>query len=186
MPHQTKTIYLTFDDGPIPEVTPWVLDTLKKYNAKATFFCVGKNVAENSGIYERIQREGHAIGNHTMNHLNGWKTPSDIYIQDVADCSRLVKSILFRPPYGRISFSQSLALRKNYKLIFWDVLSKDYDVSLTGGQCFNLVKRKTKPGSIVVFHDSRKAEERLRIALPETLEYFSGLDYKFSAIQVSR
>jgi peptidoglycan/xylan/chitin deacetylase (PgdA/CDA1 family) len=177
-----KIIYLTFDDGPIPEVTPWVLDLLKEFNAKATFFSVGDNAKKHPALLKKIISSGHSIGNHTMNHLNGWKTPDEKYFSNVSECSRFVNSKLFRPPYGRIKFSQIRKLKKDFRIIMWDVLSRDYDSTLTGEQCFENVKSKAKPGSIIVFHDSIKAESRLRHALPETLKYFSDLGYKFQTI----
>ena len=182
MPSTSKTLFLTFDDGPIPEVTPWVLKTLKDYNASATFFCVGANAKKNNEILKDILAAGHSIGNHTMNHINGWNSPNKKYYSDVSDCSKIVKSKLFRPPYGRIKFLQTLHLRKQYKIIMWDVLSRDYDTSLTGETCFENVKQSAGRGSIVVFHDSLKAESRLRIALPATLKYFSDAGYNFASI----
>ena len=178
------TVYLTFDDGPIPEVTPWVLEQLEQYKAKATFFCVGDNVRRNPDLYDSIIKSGHAIGNHTMHHLNGWKTSDEQYITNVKECSSYVTSNLFRPPYGKIRFSQSKILRRKYTIIMWDVLSRDYDDSYTGDECFTIVKRKTRPGSIVVFHDSLKAESRMRIALPKTLEYLSSQGYRFGTIKL--
>lgn len=177
-----KIIYLTFDDGPIPEVTPWVLDKLKDYGAKATFFCVGENARKNPDILERIITEKHTLGNHTMNHLNGWKVKTDDYISNIKDCSRYVSSDLFRPPYGKIRLAQIRSVKKEYKIIMWNVLSKDYDINLTGQQCFEIVKRKLTAGSIVVFHDSIKAKNRLQEALPATLEYFSNTGYRFHAL----
>ena len=177
-----KIIYLTFDDGPIPEVTPWVLDKLKDYGAKATFFCVGENARKNPDILERIITEKHTLGNHTMNHLNGWKVKTNDYISNIKDCSRYVSSDLFRPPYGKIRLAQIRSVKKEYKIIMWNVLSKDYDINLTGQQCFEIVKRKLTAGSIVVFHDSIKAKNRLQEALPATLEYFSNTGYRFHAL----
>lgn len=177
-----KIIYLTFDDGPIPEATPWVLDKLNEYNAKATFFCVGENARKNPVILERLIAEKHTVGNHTMNHLNGWKVNTNDYVSNIADCSKYVSSDLFRPPYGKIRLSQIRLVKKKYKIIMWNVLSKDYDITLNGKQCFDIVKKKSKAGSIVVFHDSIKAKSRLVEALPATLEYFSKLGYRFHAL----
>jgi peptidoglycan/xylan/chitin deacetylase (PgdA/CDA1 family) len=180
-----KIIYLTFDDGPIPEVTPWVLDRLNEYNASATFFCIGKNARNNPSIMDRLKNSHHTIGNHTMNHVNGWKTKNEKYFSDVEECSKYVKSDLFRPPYGKISLLQINHLKNKFRIIMWDVLSKDYDVLLSGEECFQMVKRKTTNGSIIVFHDSLKAEKRLKYALPKVLEYFSKEGYKFLAIPTS-
>ncbi len=180
-----KTIYLSFDDGPHETATPFVLEQLRKYNAKATFFCIGKNVAAHPSIYQNILDEGHAIGNHTYNHLNGWKTKNAIYLEDVADASALIKSNLFRPPYGRIRHSQQKQLQTiNPKLqtIMWDVLSGDFDTNLPPETCLGYVLYHTKPGSIVVFHDSSKAWERMQYALPKMLEHFVGEGYVFESI----
>lgn len=177
-----KVIYLTFDDGPIPEVTPWVLDTLQDYNANATFFCLGANAFKHSAILQRIRKEGHSIGNHTMHHLNGWKTSDEVYISDTAECNTILNATLFRPPYGRIKPSQLRKLRARYTVVMWDVLCKDYDPSLTGDDCLNRIKRKTRNGSILVFHDSLKAEKNLRQVLPETLKYYSNIGFKFHAL----
>jgi peptidoglycan/xylan/chitin deacetylase (PgdA/CDA1 family) len=183
IPGPDKTLYLTFDDGPIPEITPWVLETLNEYNAKATFFCIGNNSKKNPGLMKMLRDSKHSIGNHTMNHVNGWKTKNENYFSDIYECSNYVDSKLFRPPYGKIKYSQSRFLKNNYRIIMWSVLSKDYDLSLNEQECFNRVKRNTTDGSIIVFHDSLKAEKKLRFALPETLKYFSGLGYTFSAIE---
>ena len=182
IPTSEQVLYLTFDDGPIPVVTPWVLDTLAAYGAKATFFCVGQNARNNPEILDRIKKEGHALGNHTMNHVNGWKTPVSAYVKEVEACSQYVTSAIFRPPYGRISPRQYWQLRKAYKIIYWDVISRDYNESLSGAFCAKRVIDNARKGSIVVFHDSLKAEERLRIALPETLKHFSALGYRFDAL----
>jgi peptidoglycan/xylan/chitin deacetylase (PgdA/CDA1 family) len=177
-----KNIYLTFDDGPIPVITDWVLQLLDQYNAKATFFCIGDNVRKHTDIYRRLLHSQHSIGNHTMNHLNGWKTNNQTYIDNVRECEKFVSTTLFRPPYGKIRMRQIFALKRNYKIVMWDVLSKDYDQSLTGDQCFVRIKNETRNGSIIVFHDSLKAESRLRYALPKTLDYFSKEGFTFKAI----
>lgn len=178
-----KEVFLTFDDGPIPVVTPWVVETLEKYNAKATFFCVGDNVKKNQDVYKLILDKGHKIGNHTMNHLNGWTNFNKTYFENIEKCDNLIHSNLFRPPYGKIKPTQINYLKKKYKIIMWDVLTKDYDESLAGEDCFEKVHKNCKPGSIVVFHDSLKAEKRLRIALPKTLDYLSKEGYTFSSLQ---
>ncbi len=185
MDRKDKVLYLTFDDGPIPEVTPWVLETLNKFNAKATFFCIGQNAEKYPEILKNILDAGHSVGNHTMQHLNGWKSSCKEYSQDVMECKKFIYSSLFRPPYGKIKISQVRALKKEFKIIMWDVLSKDYDRSLNGDACFEQIKRKSRNGSIIVFHDSVKAEERLRFALPETLKYFSQSGFEFKAISPS-
>ena len=182
IPSRDKVIYLTFDDGPIPEITPWVVEKLKEHNAKATFFCVGNNVRKHTQIYNSLLLNGHRTGNHTDQHVNGWTSFNRKYFLDVARCARVVKSDLFRPPYGKIRPTQIARLKKQYRIIMWDVLSKDYDTNLSGEQVFEKVKNNTKPGSIIVFHDSIKAAPRLRYALPKTLEWFAAQGYRFEAI----
>jgi len=180
-----KSIYLSFDDGPHPVITPFVLDELKKYNALATFFCIGKNVVENPLIFNRIQEEGHAVGNHTYNHLNGWKTPQSEYLQNIAQAAEHIDSHLFRPPYGRITAKQHKALRqfnKPFKVVMWSVLSGDFDVNISPEQCCKNVLKNAESGSVIVFHDSEKAYERLRYALPVVLAYFSEKGYRFEKI----
>lgn len=177
-----KVIYLTFDDGPIPEVTPWVLQELKRHEARATFFVVGDNVRKHPDLLSSILADGHRTGSHTEHHLNGWTTPLRAYLRDVNACAQRVPSRLFRPPYGRIRLSQIRALRKRFRIVMWDVLSKDYDTALSPADCLQRVLRGVKPGSIVVFHDSLKAEPRLRHALPSVLKHFSELGYRFEAL----
>ena len=182
-----KILFLTFDDGPHPLATPFVLDELKKYNATATFFCIGKNVAAFPDIYKRILQEGHTAGNHTYNHLNGWKIKNEIYLADVAEAAKYIDSPLFRPPYGRIRFSQAKHLSaamsvKKAKLIMWDVLCGDFDSTISPLRCIENVVKTAKPGSIIVFHDSEKAFPRLQYVLPEVLQLFSEKGYRFSAI----
>ena len=187
-PTREKILYLTFDDGPHPEATPFVLDELKKAGAKATFFCIGKNVQAFPQIYKRILLEGHRVGNHTQNHLNGWKTPDKQYIENVREAALYIDSDLFRPPYGRISAFQSNLLRETpfqYTIIMWDVLSADFDRSLTAEKCTRHVIRHARPGSIVVFHDSEKAFDRLRTALPVVLKHFGDKGYRMEGIPVS-
>jgi peptidoglycan/xylan/chitin deacetylase (PgdA/CDA1 family) len=178
-------LFLTFDDGPHPVHTAFVLDELKKYNAKATFFCIGKNVVEQPGIYRRILEEGHAVGNHTQNHLDGWKTKDAVYLQNIRAAQTYIDSKLFRPPYGKItSFQVDQLLQPGYKLrtIMWTVLSGDFDESLTPRQCLQNVLLNSKKGSIIVFHDSEKAQERMRFALPEVLKYFTARGFQFNKI----
>ena len=178
-----KAIYLTFDDGPIPEVTPWVLETLDQFGAKATFFCVGENVRRHRNIYERIIKEGHSVGNHTLNHLSGWSTENLSYFHNIRHCARIVQSGLFRPPYGKLRPSQIQFLQRHYHIIMWDVLSADFDNDITPEDCFQNVIQHAGHGSIVVFHDSLKAETNLRFALPQVLNHFSELGYTFSALK---
>ncbi|WP_339695524.1 polysaccharide deacetylase family protein [uncultured Marixanthomonas sp.] len=183
LPNNDKKVYLTFDDGPIPEVTPWVLDTLKKYNAKATFFCIGDNIKKHPDIFKRILAEGHSVGNHTFNHLNGWQTSTQRYINNVSlfekelqaqsfhHSSLVSRTSLFRPPYGKITSKQANLLQeKGYKIIMWSVLSYDYDASVSKEQCLHHVSQNIQPGSIIVFHDSIKAQKNLRYVLPKVLD----------------
>lgn len=179
---EKKSIYLTFDDGPVPEVTPLVLDLLKQYNAKATFFCVGENAKKYPELFARITNEGHKVGNHTYNHLNGWKTGCHLYLENVKKCSQVINSNLFRPPYGKITFKQARLLKPDYKIIMWDVLSYDYSVEISKEDCFKNIKKHTKSGSIIVFHDSEKAKNNLMSALPNTLDHFSKEGYSFIEI----
>ncbi len=180
-------LYLTFDDGPHPEATSFVLDELKKFNAKATFFCVGKNVKENFTLYRRIITEGHKVGNHTYNHLNGWKTDDQTYIEDIEKAAKIIDSDLFRPPYGRITKFQRKAIsgkKLHLKTIMWDVLSGDFDQSVDGENCYLNVINNAKPGSIVVFHDSSKSFITLRFALPKILQHYIENGYQFAVIPV--
>ena len=183
MPSTGKDLYLTFDDGPTPDVTPWVLDTLAERGALATFFVLGRNAAAEPMLMERIRNEGHALGNHTWDHPNGWRTPFFTYLRSVVRCAAEVDTALFRPPYGRISRQQSRAVRNRYELVMWDVLSADFDTGLSGDQCTLNVTRNAVPGSIIVFHDSVKAEPRLRIALPQALAHFADLGYRFKKLE---
>ena len=184
-----KNIYLSFDDGPHPAVTPFVLDELKKYNAKATFFCIGKNVVDNPALYKRILDEGHRVGNHTHNHLNGWKTNTEDYLADVAEASKYIESHLFRPPYGRITFSQAKGISRvikdsSTKIVMWDVLSGDFDESISKEKCLDNVISKTRAGSIIVFHDSEKAFHLLEYVLPHVLQFFLKDGYAFRKIEI--
>ena len=183
MPSGQNTIYLTFDDGPIPEVTPWVLETLAKYNAKATFFCVGDNVRKYPEIYAKVVEGGHSVGNHTLNHLSGWSTENISYFHNIRHCARIVNSGLFRPPYGKLRPSQVQFLQRHYQIIMWDVLSADFDNEITPEACFQNVIQHADQGSIIVFHDSLKAETNLRYALPLVLDHFSKLGYSFDALK---
>ncbi len=186
MPGNRKVIYLSFDDGPDPFITPFVLDELKKYNAKATFFCIGKKLPENPAVYERILSEGHAVGNHSFDHLNGWKTKDAPYLANIATAQKYINSNLFRPPYGRMTRSQQKilsAMEYQYKIIMWSVLSGDFDESISPEQCCANVIKNTGSGAIVVFHDSEKANTRMRYSLPVVLKYFSDQGYTFEKIQ---
>lgn len=185
IPTKIKTLFLTFDDGPHPAATPFVLDTLQQYNAKATFFCIGENVVQQPAVYERIQREGHAIGNHTYNHLNGWKTNTPDYLQNIAQASNVIGSRLFRPPYGRITRKQAALVRRSHHVIMWDVLSGDFDTSLSAEKSLQYVLSNAGAGSIVVFHDSEKAFRIVKEILPKVLEHFARLGYTFQAIDTA-
>ena len=179
---EEKILYLTFDDGPVPEVTPWVLERLAAFQAKATFFCVGENVQRHPAIFRQLLAEGHSAGNHTFNHLNGWHTENLAYFHNIRHCARLVKSNLFRPPYGRLRPAQRAFLERHYRIVMWDVLSGDFDPYLSPEACLENVLENTQPGSIVVLHDSLKADAKLRFVLPRLLEHFSGLGYRFEAL----
>lgn len=188
LPTSEKLVYLTFDDGPHPVVTSFVLKELKKYNAKATFFCVGKNVEEYPEIYQQILAEGHAVGNHTYDHPNGWEVSTDYYLDNVAKASNYISSNLFRPPYGKIKSSQAKgitqAINKEANIIMWDVLSADFVTSINREQCLNNVLKNYDKGSIIVFHDSEKAYPNLQFALPKTLEALSANGYVFERIDL--
>lgn len=187
LPGDGKTLYLTFDDGPHPVATPFVLDELRKYNAKATFFCIGKNVLAEPEIYKRTLQEGHSVGNHTHNHLNGWKTADDIYIANITLAANAIQSNLYRPPYGRIKTSQGRTLRNaGYKVIMWDVLSGDFDRKITAEKCSNHVILKSQPGSVIVFHDSEKAFTNMSFALQQVLKFFSDKGFQFKGIEYKK
>jgi peptidoglycan/xylan/chitin deacetylase (PgdA/CDA1 family) len=183
-----KIIYLTFDDGPHPEVTPYVLQTLAEHEAKATFFCIGKNVMDYPDIYRRTISEGHRVGNHTHNHLNGWKVSDKEYFENILLASKHIDSNIFRPPYGKISAFQVRHLKAEplkYKIIMWDVLSGDFDTRLTPDQCSFNVTRNAGNGSIVVFHDSEKAFPRMKTALPECLKFFKDKGFSFESLPLT-
>ncbi len=177
-----KRIFLTFDDGPIPDVTPFIINTLNNYGIKATFFCVGENIKKHPLLFERLLENGHRVGNHTHNHLNGWKTPDDYYLQNVDRCQQLTQTPLFRPPYGRGTRSQYTQLRKTHEIIMWDVLSGDFDLRLTPEKCLRNVLRYTQNGSIVVFHDNLKAIPRVTHALPRAIEHWMEEGYAFGVL----
>lgn len=188
-PSPEKNIYLTFDDGPIPDVTEFVLACLAKYEAKASFFCVGDNIRKYPKVFEQVLKAGHSVGNHTYNHLNGWKTEDAQYCSNVQACQTYMdqhcppipgQKALFRPPYGAIKSSQWKALKANYRAIMWDVLTYDFDKNLSPETCLKKAIRHTRPGSIVLFHDSLKARKNMSYALPRYLAHFSKLGYSFS------
>lgn len=176
-------VYITFDDGPTEEVTPWVLDLLKEHNAKATFFCLGKKVEMHPEIFERIVNEGHAVGNHTYSHLKGWETRTGQYVEDVDLANHLIKSDLFRPPYGRIKGTQSRILRKRYKIIMWNILSMDYSRWVTPKRCASIVLNNLRPGAIIVFHDSKKAETNMKYGLVKLLEQVRKRGLEFGVVE---
>lgn len=176
-------IYLTFDDGPTPVITPWVLDTLDAFNAKATFFCLGKNVEQHPDIFADICRRGHAVGNHSYSHLKGWGMRVSSYVEDVNLAESFIQSNLLRPPYGRITPRQAKVLSERYKFIMWDVLSRDYSRTLSRKGCVRNVIKHVKPGSIIVFHDSKKAQKNLRYALPRVLEFLQKEGYECKRIE---
>lgn len=178
-----KVLYLTFDDGPIPGVTPWVIDQLASYQAKATFFCIGDNARKHSAILEQLIQAGHAIGNHTYHHLNGAKTNTERYLEDYDRCAKLVPSKLFRPPYGRIQKEQARAIRRaGSKIIMWDSLAGDWDAKRQEQDCFSAIEKNARSGSIIVFHDSIKAWPRLSKALPRVLAHYHKLGYTFKSL----
>ncbi|WKZ65419.1 MAG: polysaccharide deacetylase family protein [Flavobacteriales bacterium] len=176
---EERVLFLTFDDGPLPGLTPWVLDTLRAHRAKATFFMLGRNASAHPGIVQQVRDEGHGIGNHTWSHPDGWRTTTDAYLADVERARACTGSSLFRPPYGRIGARQFKALRSRYQVVMWDVLSADYDSRLSPGRCLHRVTAAARPGSIIVFHDSLKAERLLRATLPAALDRLSGMGYRF-------
>ncbi len=177
-----QTVYLTFDDGPTVDISTKVLEILKRYRARATFFCSGRNAERNQDILSNIVQEGHAVGNHTYSHLKGWYTSNHIYYADIEMASRFIPSGLFRPPYGLIKPSQIRYLRQYYKIIMWSLLSYDYHPHITKEQCLNYVMKNTKSGYIVVFHDSLKASQNMLYALPRVLDYFSERGYIFESL----
>lgn len=191
LPNDRKSIFLTFDDGPIPEVTPWVLDTLAAFNAKATFFCIGENIHKNPKIFQRILDDGHDIGNHTYHHRNGWKTSTQEYLENVALAQAEIElwmkpkhnNALFRPPYGKLTIAQSKLLQQHgYSIVMWDVLSFDWDADLPEDHCFQNVSKHMEEGSIIVFHDSLKAENNLRYTLPKVLQKISDQGWNCRSI----
>ena len=188
MPPGDNTVYLTFDDGPHPEVTRWVMDELKKYGAPATFFCIGENVMQHGPVYDELLRAGHATGNHTQHHPNGWEVPDETYLADIAMATKYINSNLFRPPYGRIRSSQARQIKKvmqreEAKIIMWDVLSADFDTDMSKETCLGNVLKNVEPGSIVVFHDSEKAAPNLMYCLPRVMEFLSERRFHFKKLE---
>lgn len=184
-----KKIFLTFDDGPIPEVTPFVLETLKTYHAQATFFCVGENIDHHPEVYQQILAAGHRTGNHTYNHLNGWKTENTRYLQNVAHCTQSQERYiqdknkpLFRPPYGKIKRSQIRRLHQQYRIVMWDILAGDFDPHFSAETCLQKCVRHSSHGTIIIFHDSLKAARNLQYVLPRYLEHFARAGYQFSSL----
>lgn len=176
---QPKSVYLTFDDGPIPEMTPRILDTLDKYKIKATFFCVGENVRKHPELYKMLLEHGHRVGNHTYNHIQGIRFWSKNYIRNIAEAAKYIDSDLFRPPHGHMRFPQVLRLRKLFRIIMWDVVTRDYSPHMTAKGVFNNIRKFTRNGSIIVFHDSLKAKGRIEEALPKSIEWLLKNGYQF-------
>lgn len=192
-PTAEKIVYLTFDDGPTPEITTWTLEILKNYNAKASFFCIGENIAKHPDLYNDLQFQGHSVGNHTFNHLNGWNYSAKTYIENVVKAENTMRNFavkdtfqekIFRPPYGKLKPQQyKLLKQRGYKIIMWDVLSADFDTSISPEQCVNNVLKNIQPGSVVIFHDSVKAFPNLKYALPQTLKFLQKNGYEMKAIK---
>ncbi len=184
-----KKVYLTFDDGPIPEVTPWVLDVLRKHDIKATFFCIGDNIEKHPEVFRQVVAEGHAVGNHTFNHLNGWNTEDALYLENADKCQQSILKYkpegtrLFRPPYGKMSRKQASAMRhKGYKLIMWDVLSADFDQTISSEDCLKNVVDNVENGSIIIFHDSLKAQQNMQYALPRVIDFLKKENYRIGLL----
>jgi peptidoglycan-N-acetylglucosamine deacetylase len=186
VPGASNKIYLSFDDGPHPIATPFVLDQLALYKAKASFFCIGKNVLDQPDLYTRIIAEGHSVGNHTMHHKNAWHTDSATYLHDISAAENCISSRLFRPPYGKLRKSQGRALiNAGWEIVMWTVLSGDFDTQKTPSDCWENVRKHTRPGAIVLFHDSEKAWPRMKEVLPKTLDYFSSEGYTFEQLNMN-
>jgi peptidoglycan/xylan/chitin deacetylase (PgdA/CDA1 family) len=186
LPSEDKVVYLTFDDGPVPEVTPQVLDILHKYKVEATFFCVGENVLKHPELFQQIREEGHAVGNHTHNHLQGIKTTNKAFFQNIEQANQLIGSNMFRPPHGWLKRSQYHTIKKRYSIVMWDVISCDYDRTLTPEHCFCNVVDFVRDGSIITFHDSIKAQKNILGALPRVIEYLLEQGYTFKKIEIPK
>jgi peptidoglycan/xylan/chitin deacetylase (PgdA/CDA1 family) len=184
IPTHEKILYLTFDDGPIPEITEFVLETLQQYHAKATFFCIGDNIRKHPHVFSKVLESGHSVGNHTFNHMNGWKTENDLYLENIKKCDEqlTIPTTLFRPPYGRIKKSQSKFVLKERRIIMWDVLSGDFSTSLTPETCLQKTIRHAREGSIILFHDSVKASKNMQFTLPRFLENMAKKGYSFESL----
>jgi peptidoglycan/xylan/chitin deacetylase (PgdA/CDA1 family) len=189
MPTKEKILYLTFDDGPVLEATPFVLEQLEKYNAKATFFCIGDNVRKHPDIFQQVINAGHTVANHTMHHISGWEISEETYLDEVSKCDEILgwtldkqRSKLFRPPYGKLKPSQHRKLKDKYQIVLWDVLSYDFDLNLSGETVADNVIQNVEAGSIVVLHDSVKAFPRLQTALPKILQYYAERGWEFACI----
>lgn len=179
-----KVVYLTFDDGPIPEVTPWVLNLLKKENSKASFFCVGENVQKYPTVFQQLLDHGHSVGNHTFNHMQGLKSDRSNYLSNIEKADKLIGSSLFRPPHGFLKASQYRLLLKKYRIVMWDVLSRDFDKRISANDVYNNVMDFVRPGSIIIFHDSLKAEKNMKEALPKVIRSLKEKGYRFETIPV--
>jgi len=183
---KSKKLYLTFDDGPIPETTLQILKVLRRYNALATFFCVGENIRKHPDLFNKIIDDGHSVGSHTYNHISGWTTRKENYVKNVKKGADISYSSLFRPPYGRIRPSQVKEIKKKYQIIMWDVLSGDFDENVDPETCFNNVLENTEAGSIIVFHDSIKAKAKVDYALPLVLEHYANQGFTFEKIETEK
>ncbi len=181
---ESPDVFLTFDDGPTPEITPWVLEQLRRYDFKATFFCLGKNVEQYPEIFQQILDEGHAVGNHTYSHQKGWEMATGRYIEDVDLADDLIRSDLMRPPYGRIKPVQARLLSERYNIILWSILSRDYSSLVSPRSCLKNVVKHVRPGSIVLFHDSQKAFRNLHYALPRVLSFLSENGFRGAKIEL--
>jgi peptidoglycan/xylan/chitin deacetylase (PgdA/CDA1 family) len=181
-----KVVYLTFDDGPISGLTGEILEILAGYNAKATFFCVGENVKRNPEIYHRILEHGHAAGNHTHHHLKGWSTSFDEYMKDVNEAGKYIDSSLFRPPYGLMTYRQAKVLSKNYQVVMWSVLTKDYDPYVSREECLETAIQGIRPGAVIVFHDNLKSREKVLYALPRLLEQLEREGYRSEKLETEK
>ena len=180
--HKEKVVFLTFDDGPVPEVTPWVLDLLDSYGIKATFFMVGVYVARIPDLFEEVRRRGHSYGNHTMHHLQGMKVTTYRYMHDITEANDLIGSALFRPPHGLLRWKQARAIKDHYNIVMYDLVTRDYSKKLKPEQVLANVRRYARNGSIIVFHDSLKAEQNMKAALPQAIEWLMARGYRFERL----
>ena len=177
-----KVIYLTFDDGPHPVITPWIIDLMNKYDAKGTFFLIGDAVSKNPDLYQLYKTNGHQVGNHTFTHIKGWQSRKKNYLKEITQCSEVVESSLFRPPFGQINLQSIREIKKQYKVVMWDVLSWDFNTKTSAETCLSNVVNNSRKGSIVVFHENEKSMKNIMYVLPKVLEHFTKLGYKFKAI----